>query len=349
MKVEDIVLEVAESKKHFKTADVVAVMDKNTASDRTYVSTVIASLVKRGILVREGSGRWSVYALPKYADTLGKRIKKRLRNESLEEYAVFDSIKKEKPFINALRENIQSIFAYAFSEMLNNAIEHSHSKNIELSVTQQNDKLNFIVRDFGVGVFRNVMKERKLDSEFEAIQDLLKGKTTTAPQAHSGEGIFFTSKSGNLFILESFGLRLRIDNDVNDIFIEEVKPELQGTQVTFSIDTKSKKHLSDIFAEFQIDPEVPAFDKTEIQVKLYTRGTIYVSRSQARRVLSDLNKFRKIILDFSQVPTIGQAFADEIFRVFQRRHPEIEIVAVNAGKAVQFMIDRVEKNEVVQE
>ncbi|GAI71454.1 unnamed protein product, partial [marine sediment metagenome] len=35
----------------------------------------------------------------------------------------------------------------------------------------------------------------------------------------------------------------------------------------------------------------------------------------ARRVLTGLENFKTIILDFREIDTIGQAFADEIFRV----------------------------------
>ena len=69
-------------------------------------------------------------------------------------------------------------------------------------------------------------------------------------------------------------------------------------------------------------------------------GTIYVSRSQARRVLADLDKFKTVILDFDRVPTIGQAFADEIFRVFKAKHPDMTITPVGANEAVAFMIAR---------
>ncbi|MEK7515598.1 MAG: DUF4325 domain-containing protein, partial [Patescibacteria group bacterium] len=47
-------------------------------------------------------------------------------------------------------------------------------------------------------------------------------------------------------------------------------------------------------------------------------------------------------LDFGRVPTIGQAFADEIFRVFRLKYPQIRIQTVNANEAVKFMIDRVD-------
>ena len=226
--------------------------------------------------------------------------------------------------------------------MLNNAIDHSKSKNITVELNNKDGQIVFIVEDYGIGVFRNVMDKKGLKSEIDAIQDLLKGKTTTAPHVHSGEGIFFTSKIADLFILESFGYRLRVDNRILDVFIEKI-PQKRGTRVLFHISSRSSKHLNDVFKEFQTNPNEYAFDKTEVKVKLYTMGTIYISRSQARRVLSGLEKFKSIILDFDKVPTVGQAFADEIFRVFQTRHPEITINPINMVEPVAFMVKRVEK------
>ena len=75
------------------------------------------------------------------------------------------------------------------------------------------------------------------------------------------------------------------------------------------------------------------------------KSGVFVSRSQARRVLSGLEKFRVVILDFDRVSMIGQAFADEIFRVFNIKYPNIDIRPENANSSVLFMIDRVEKPE----
>jgi len=342
MKARDLIMQFAATRDQFSAGDAIAYLtSRGKPVARTYVSTLLTGLFREGLLARDGAGPSSVYALPEKADNLGKKLHVRYQNEGLEEYQVLVDLRSKKPFLENQRENVSSIFSYAFSEMMNNAIEHSESKTIDIDIAQRQNQLEFTIRDRGIGVFRNVMQKRGLASELEAIQDLLKGKATTAPQAHSGEGIFFTSKAGSLFVLESFGIRLRIDNEIEDIFVEEVKPVIKGTSVTFVIDTRTKQHLSDIFLPYQVDPEEPAFDKTEVHIKLYTRGTIYVSRSQARRVLADLTKFSAVTLDFDRVPTIGQAFADEIFRVFRSRHPEVAISAINTNKAVQFMIDRV--------
>src|SRR3546814_7509415 len=97
-------------------------------------------------------------------------------------------------------------------------------------------------------MFRNVMKQRGIDSELEARQDLLKGKTTTVPKAHSGEGIFFTSKVADEFILESFGYVLRVDNRIDDVFIERGSAK-RGTRVSFLISERSTRRLDQVFKQ----------------------------------------------------------------------------------------------------
>jgi len=316
---------------------------KRLGISRQYSQRILRELVQEGLLMKLGSTRAASYVLPKYAGRVTWKFSKRFKNSNLAEHKVLEDVEGRAQFRHSLPENLRSMFEYAFSEMLNNAIEHSQSENIEVEVEKRGDNLIFLVNDFGIGVFKNIMKKRHLKTELEAIQDLLKGKTTTQPQAHSGEGIFFTSKVGDVFSLESFGQKLTIDNVAKDIFIEEVKPSKRGTKVFFQIACDSQKHLNDIFKEYQTDPTEHAFDKTEIQIKLYTLGTVHVSRSQARRVLAGLEKFRSIILDFDQVPTIGQAFADEIFRVFKNKHPNIQITPTNMNDTVRFWIERVGK------
>lgn len=334
------IIDFAKNQDLFTTAELEKFFDGEYS--RQYLSKFLNTLVKEEVLQKTGTTKKSQYQLITSKDLFTKSISFRLRNENIEESEVYARIEQKSPWIKGPKESIGSIFYYAFSEMLNNAIEHSKSELIDISVTKTGNALIFIIRDFGIGVFENIMKKRKLKNELEAIQDLLKGKTTTAPKAHSGEGIFFTSKVADVFELESFGLRLRIDNNIKDVFIEEIKPEVKGTRVIFSISLSSPKHLSNIFARYT-DKEEFGFDKTEIKIKLYTMGTIYVSRSQARRVLSGLEKFKTVVLDFDQVPTVGQAFADEIFRVFKIKYPKIEVLPINMNKTVAFMVGRVEK------
>ncbi|MBI5079259.1 DUF4325 domain-containing protein [Candidatus Wolfebacteria bacterium] len=312
---------------------------------RQYASQVLRVMVNAGKIVKFGSTRSAFYTLPEFIDKIGpSAVKKRLKNKDIKEHEVFDSLISAFPAFRVAPENVQSIAHYAFSEMLNNAIEHSRSKNIEVEMESDGGIIRFVINDFGIGVFRNVMKKRNLKSELEAMQDLLKGKVTTDPKAHTGEGIFFTSKVADRFVLESFGYRMVIDNTIPDVFFQEEKRINRGTRVIFTIARKSDRHLNKIFEKYQSRPGSYAFDKTEIHIRLFTMGTVYVSRSQARRILVGLEKFKKIILDFDRVPNIGQAFADEIFRVFQNRYPKISIEPINMNETIRFMIERAEKS-----
>jgi anti-sigma regulatory factor (Ser/Thr protein kinase) len=340
MAVKDTILQTAKERKTFKTSDIVEIMGGKIS--RVWVSASISQLVKQGTLIKSGSTTNARYALAENASELGSSISKHLIRQNLKEHEVLDKINHQAPFLIQLNENIRSVFDYAFSEMLNNAIEHSRSEFVDIKIGVDEKNLWFIISDNGIGVFRNVMAKRNLVSEFEAMQDILKGKTTTHPHAHSGEGIFFTSKIADSFTLDSFGFSLKIENIIPDVFFEESRPR-KGTKVTFSISKNTNKHLTDIFSQFETDHSNPDFDKTEIQVKLYKVGTIHVSRSQARRMLTGLEKFKHIILNFDQVPTVGQAFADEIFRVFNLNHPEIKISNINMNEAVKYMINRATK------
>ncbi|MCX6763360.1 MAG: DUF4325 domain-containing protein [Candidatus Moranbacteria bacterium] len=338
----EIILNLAQKNEKIKTSDVLASLNKKLS--RTYISRIINALVKEGKLVKGGSTAGAFYVLPENENLIQSEIiyKKIFLREGLEEHRVLDEINHTRIYLD-LKDNVRSIFNYAFSEMLNNAIEHSQSEKISVSVFKSKKELVFFIDDYGIGVFRNIKHKKELKSELEAIQDLLKGKTTTAPQLHTGEGIFFTSKVANLFTLESFGLRLMIDNNIKDIFVSMQNKKNKGTRVIFAISLDSNIHLAGIFRKYQTNQDTMAFDKTEVKIKLFTMGTVHVSRSQARRVLNGLNKFKTIVMDFDKVPVIGQGFADEIFRVYKSKHPEINITPINMNEAVKFMINRVEK------
>jgi hypothetical protein len=105
-----------------------------------------------------------------------------------------------------------------------------------------------------------------------------------------------------------------------------------------SLANNSDKVLRDVFDEFST--EIPGdFDKTIVPVHL-ANSTDLASRSQARRILSGLELFKEVTLDFKDVVYIGQAFGDEIFRVFPNMHPNTKIIALNANEDVNYMINR---------
>ena len=65
-----------------------------------------------------------------------------------------------------------------------------------------------------------------------------------------------------------------------------------------------------------------------------------IARSQAKRFLSGLDKFKEITFDYDGIDIIGQGFADQIYRVFYKENPGIILHDINTNKEIDFMIQR---------
>lgn len=228
------------------------------------------------------------------------------------------------------------IFPYAFSEMLNNAIEHSEGTTATIKFFKKPKTWAFEIVDDGCGVFSKIMTEFKLQNVYEAVGELTKGKQTTAPKGHTGEGIFFTSKAVDIFELSSDGIQWSVDNLINDFSVSEEESK-RGTRVFCRIDVDTKRDLTAVFMEFTVDHE---FVRTRPVVKLFETGLTFISRSEARRLLSGLGKFEEIQLDFEKVESVGQGFVDEIFRIWVNDNPSKKIIPINMNAAVEFMVKR---------
>ena len=78
----------------------------------------------------------------------------------------------------------------------------------------------------------------------------------------------------------------------------------------------------------------------QLIIKLETIFAQPISRSQAREVLKEAGAFEALVIDYEHIALVGQAFADEVYRVFQRAHPVITIENQNMGKEARFMVQR---------
>lgn len=303
---------------------------------RQAVSLHLRQLIANAEIIKTGSTRAARY-LPGDAAPAERQVKRTLALVDLDESSVYDDIAIVLT-LSRLRNNIESIVHYAFTEMLNNAIDHSMSDLCTIDVRLDAAKLAFTVRDQGIGVFNSIADKFALPDEHAAMIELIKGKTTTQPKAHSGEGIFFVSKAADRFTIRSHKLQIEWDRYRDDVFVSEPR-FLKGTYVRFEIALDSRTRLENVFAEFAPQEYDFQFQKTRVLVKLLRRD--YVSRSEAKRLLHNLDKFSEIELDMRDVISVGQGFADEVFRVFASAHPDIAIRASNAGKAVEAMIQHV--------
>ncbi len=244
------------------------------------------------------------------------------------------------PLLSDLPENVRDVWHYGITEMINNAIDHSEGTELTLLYVRTALDVEVQITDDGEGIFQRIQRLAGLYDPREAILELAKGKFTTDPARHSGEGIFFTSRSFDSFTILSHNLYFSHESSERDDWLIDADLDIPGTSVILKLDNDCPRTMTSIYNQFT-EPDEFTFSKTIVPVRLARHeGEKLVSRSQAKRLVSRFEKFKTVVLDFAGVEEIGQAFADEIFRVFAAQHPEVSLTPVNVSTEVQQMIAR---------
>ena len=316
-----------------KSKEVVGMAARQFGVSRQTIHRHLAEMVSEGILAATGRTRGRTYSLR----TLPGNDQRFQISEQLAE----DKVWREcfAGLLSELPDNVRQLCNYGFTEMFNNAIEHSSGTTIEARLDRTYVRSTLSVFDDGIGIFKKIKDGLNLADEREAILELAKGKVTTDPAGHSGEGVFFTSRMFDSFSLLANGLFFCHAASREDWLIETRPESMSGTLVSMEIASATARTQSEVFNKYSSNGEVPRFDKTHVPVKLLLVGKEnLVSRSQAKRLLTRFARFREVMLDFDGVSHIGQAFADEIFRVYKTQHPDIRIVPLRANDDVQAMI-----------
>ncbi len=238
------------------------------------------------------------------------------------------------PHIKNLAENVEAVWSYSFSEMINNVMDHSFAENVKIIVEQDYLNTNVIIADDGIGIFEKIKEHFGYATLDEAICELFKGKLTTDSKNHSGEGIFFSSKMMDDFFIVSSGKIFTNNKYDNSRIISMAESNVKGTCVIMSLSNFSNKKPQDVFDLYaNVDG---GFIKTRIPLKNIFDGSP-VSRSQAKRVCNRLEKFKEVLLDFGGIQWMGQGFAHQLFVVFANEHPEIQLIPINMNEDVTKM------------
>lgn len=261
--------------------------------------------------------------------------------EGLAEHRVWSDFQRQ---FEPLSQSETDICHYGFTEILNNAIEHSQGARVTVAVRQTAVSIEIEVADDGVGIFQKVASALGLTDPRESVIELAKGKLTTDPAHHTGEGVFFTSRIFDRFAICSKNILLVRLEQKDQWRTDRAPRQTRGTVVTMSLLLPSDKTLEKVFSAYSSGPEDYEFAKTLVPLKLAALGDdSLISRSQARRILQRVHRFREAALDFAGIRIIGQGFADEVFRVFANAHPHVKLVALHANDQVQAMIRRAAK------
>ncbi len=295
-------------------------------------------LLQEHVLIQIGQTRNSSYKLAPIVEWRKKYLVSKELTEDIVWTKDFSTVFSEIP------ENIRDIWHYGFTEMFNNVIDHSGGSEVIAHIKKTASFTEMALLDNGIGIFKKIQTELGLLDERHAILELSKGKLTTDPKRHTGEGIFFTSRMFDSFDILSGGVYFNHTFGSPEDWILE-KEFRSGTSVWMKISNHSSRTLKKVFDKFSSGDDY-GFTKTVVPVRLAQYGNDkLISRSQAKRVLARVELFQTVIFDFADVPTIGQAFADEIFRVFAQDHPDIKLMSINQNSEVKRMIARAKSNE----
>ena len=246
-----------------------------------------------------------------------------------------------EPQIAGLSDTIQQIWYYAVSEMINNVIDHSEAENVHVTVVQDIRSTTVIIQDEGIGIFRKLQEYYRFRTFSDIAVELAKGKLTTDEIHHSGEGIFFTSRMMDTFFIYSDGHFYSRDKYTNEweAFIPDRK--IEGTLVYLSVENNSRKTATQIFDAYT--NEDGGFQRTEIRLdSIFDKAP--VSRSQAKRLCNRLTEFKEVVLDFEGIDWVGQGFMHQVFSVFHRENPDIQLKPENMTQDVERMYNHVRQS-----
>ena len=314
--------------------NVVLLTSKKFKITRQAVNKHINILVNQKAVSAEGTTKNRRYLLC----PLVKREKTYLLDDILQEDFVwrYDFL----PLLSELPENIIDIWHYCFTEILNNAIDHSSGKHVVIQIIKTAINTDIMIYDDGDGIFKKIQRELSLHDESHAILELFKGKLTTDPARHTGEGIFFSSRMVDDFSILSGKTLFSYHRTYEKNWILDRQKFQNGTGVFMTMKNNISRTVTKVFDKYTSGDDF-GFNKTIIPVRLAQYDNeLLMSRSQAKRLLARVDKFKTVIFDFSEVEAVGQAFADEIFRVFTLENKKIDLLHINAIKNVEKMIIR---------
>jgi STAS-like domain of unknown function (DUF4325) len=322
--------------------DFTKVLADNFSLTRAGAATYVHQLEAEGFIVRAGS-----ITRPTFSPGSSRIIRKNYSLPGVDESLLWE--RDFMPWVDSVA-NVKNILHHGFTEMVNNANDHSQGKRLTVTYFANAVTTYLTVRDDGLGVFQRVATKMKFDDLRLSLLELAKGKFTTDSKNHTGEGIFFTSQAFDSFFLMANGLTYtKINLKPTKTSIDSIPApaslasNASGSLVYMVIRPGTKRTLREVFQKYEVDePDDLTFGKTKIPMRLASIGDEnLLSRSQAKRVAGRLEQFKIVELDFEGVQEIGQAFADELFRVFQNTNPDLRLIPINVNADVQRMIKRI--------
>jgi anti-sigma regulatory factor (Ser/Thr protein kinase) len=245
------------------------------------------------------------------------------------------------PFFD-LPPAVQQMVQHAFTELVNNTVDHSGGRTVTVSLRQTPLQVQLLVSDDGCGLFDRIAKSFDIDDPALAMLELSKGKLTSAPDRHSGHGLFFTARLADVFDIHanaSAWQRRAWERRAWRPAKAGAVSARPGTSIYLAISLDTTRTLDSVLQAHSASGISYDFARTEVPMQLMAPvGSMLASRADAKRAVRRLENFRHAELDFTGVNSIGHGFADELFRVFAREHPALEMHPVGMSPQVAAMV-----------
>ncbi len=294
---------------------------------RSTANRALTRLAALQWLVREGTPR-----RPHWRPGLLRQVVQRYALAGLEEDLPW--ARDFAPFF-ALEAPVRRLVQHAFTELLNNAIDHSGGSSVTVSLRQTPSHVQLLVSDDGRGIFDKLHETFGLADPTLAMLELSKGKLSSQPERHTGRGLFFTSKLADVFDLHANHHAFQQRHWEPHAWTPRSALPHHGTSVYVAIALDTQRTLASVHQAYSLDGTTPAFERTVVPLRLITHADDgLASRAQARRVAARLQSFRRAEVDFAGVPHVGHGFADELFRVQATTLAGVELVPLNMAPDV---------------
>jgi anti-sigma regulatory factor (Ser/Thr protein kinase) len=241
-----------------------------------------------------------------------------------------------------VKPEVRRMAQHAFTELLNNAVDHSGGRNVTVSMRQTPVQLQLLVSDDGLGLFERVARDFAIEDPTLAMLELSKGKLTSDPDRHLGHGLFFCSRVADVFDIHANQAAFQCRGWDRRHWHAGRPAARNGTSVYVAISLDTLCTLDAVLRAHSTSDGSYRFERTSVPLNLIGSGNsgelALASRAEAKRVASRLAQFSVAELDFNGISDIGHAFADELFRVFQRQHPAVQLVPVGMAPRVAAMV-----------
>ncbi|ALT75883.1 ATP-binding protein [Paucibacter sp. KCTC 42545] len=299
--------------------DLASHIEDRTGASRRASLAALRRLVNAGWLARSGSDRH-----PVYSPGVLRQVARSYTLHGLQE-----DLPWQRDFAPhfALPPSVARMIRHGFTELVNNAADHSGGSSVTVSLRQTPSHVQLLVSDDGCGVFANICRAFGIEDAQHAMLELSKGRLTSQPEQHTGRGLFFSSQLADVFDIHANNTAFQRRAWESAGWQPGRPMPRQGSSIYMAIALDTQRTLDQVLEAWSMDGSGIEFDQTVIALRLLAGpGQALDSRAQARRVAARLPQFKRAEINFDGVSDVGHGFTDELFRVFARAHPQVELL-----------------------